>query len=164
MRGLGRSVPSVGMARRPRQWIPMDSGENQMKCRKRPSAAPRNPAHQGGFTIVELAVVMVVLTIITSIGLANFMKFRTRASYTSCVSNQRHILEASTLYISAMSPGTVDVDVSTLTGGGYVAPKIAGCPTSTVHALDDYVIHIDNNAVSAIDCKIKPAEHQWNIP
>ena len=114
--------------------------------------------------MVELAVVMVILSIITSIGLANFMKFRTRASYTSCVSNQRHILEASTLYISSMNPGTVVLDVNVLTGGGYVSPKIAGCPKSTVHALDDYVIHIDNNSVTAIDCKIEPAEHLWNLP
>jgi prepilin-type N-terminal cleavage/methylation domain-containing protein len=142
----------------------MDSGENQMKCRKRPFAASRNAAYRGGFTIVELAVVMVVLTIIMSIGLANFMKFRTRASYTSCVSNQRHILEASTLYISAMNPGNAVIDVNVLTGAGYVSQKIAGCPTSTLHAFDDYVIHIDNNDVSAIDCKIKPVDHVWNLP
>jgi prepilin-type N-terminal cleavage/methylation domain-containing protein len=135
-----------------------------MKCKTRPSAARRNPALQRGFTIVELAVVMVVLTILTSIAMANFMKFRNRASYTSCVSNQRHILEASTLYISATNPGTAVVDVADLTGGGYLATKIAGCPTSTLHALDDYSIHVTNNEVTAIDCKIKPADHLWRLP
>jgi prepilin-type N-terminal cleavage/methylation domain-containing protein len=142
----------------------MDSGENQMKCRKRPPVSGWNPPHQRGFTIVELAVVMVVLTIITSIGLANFMKFRTRASYTSCISNQRHIVEASTLYISATNPGTEVIDVSTLTASGYLTPKVAGCPNSNARALDDYTIHIENNAVTAIDCKIKPVDHQWNVP
>lgn len=135
-----------------------------MQGKTRSRAATSQITLQRGFTIVELAVVLVVLTIITSIGLANFMKFRTRASYTSCVSNQRHILEATTLYISSMNPGTVIMDVNVLTGGGYVAQKIAGCPRSAARAFDDYVIHIDNNNVSAIDCKIEPAEHVWSLP
>jgi prepilin-type N-terminal cleavage/methylation domain-containing protein len=135
-----------------------------MKCRMRPRALRCGPAHRDGFTIVELAVVMVVLSILTAIGMANFIKFRLRASYTSCVSNQRHILEASTLYISATNPGTAVVDVSALTGAGYVAPKIAGCPNSDQHALDDYTIDVQDNQVVSIGCKIKPADHQWNIP
>jgi prepilin-type N-terminal cleavage/methylation domain-containing protein len=135
-----------------------------MQCKTRPRATASQASLRSGFTIVELAVVIVVLTIITSIALANFIKFRTRASYTSCISNQRHILEATTLYISSTNPGSVVIDVNVLTGGGYVAQKIAGCPKSNAHAFDDYVVHIDNNNVSAIDCKIEPAEHLWNVP
>ncbi len=135
-----------------------------MKCKTRPLVAPRTAALRGGFTIIELAVVMLVLSIIASIALANFIQFKTRASYTSCVSNQRHILEGSVLYISATGPGTVVLDVNVLTGGGYVAQKIAGCPNSLAKALDDYTIHLDNDVVTAIDCKIKPAEHLWNVP
>ncbi len=135
-----------------------------MRCRMRPLARRRRRTSRDGFTIVELAIVLVIISIIASIAMANFIKFRLRATYTSCVSNQRHILEASTLYIAANSPGTSVIDVNVLTGGAYVAQKVAGCPASTVRALDDYTIHIVDNDVAAIDCKIEPANHQWNVP
>jgi len=128
----------------------------------RPSTSHRRS--NSGFTLIELAVVIVVVTVITSIALANFIRFQKRASYTSCASNQRHILEASTLYISQSNPGTVAFDVAVLTAGGWINLETASCPRSAMHAQNDYRIDIVNNDVNSIDCKILPAEHHWNLP
>jgi prepilin-type N-terminal cleavage/methylation domain-containing protein len=122
------------------------------------------PHARRGFTFIECAVVIVVVTIIASIAIVNFIRFRSRADYTSCVSNQRHVLEASVLYVSTANPGTRNIDVNVLTAGGWLTDEAADCPKSTVHAQNDYRIHIDLNRVSAIDCKILPAEHLWAVP
>ena len=114
--------------------------------------------------MVELAVVIVVIGVVSTIALTNFMRFRNRASYASCLSNQRHVLESSLLYISLASPGTVTFDVSDLTTGGYLGNDVAECPKSTAHLLDDYRIHVVSNNITQIDCKIEPVVHQWDVP
>lgn len=119
---------------------------------------------QSGFTMVELAVVFIVLAIVSSIAIANFIKFQTRASYASCVSNQRHVLEASTLYISLDNPGNVAFDVNQLIADGYLAQEVGACPRSTMHAMNDYHVVVVNNRVSVLDCKILPVDHHWNLP
>lgn len=119
---------------------------------------------QRGFTLIELAVVIMVVAVITSIALANFIRFRTRASYVSCVSNQRHILEATTLYISQNSPGTIAFDVAVLQAGGWVNHETCECPRSTMHGQNDYHIDIVDNSVNDISCKILPADHHWDLP
>lgn len=131
-------------------------------------ATPRSRSSAGfsqrGFTLIELAVVIMVVAVITSIALANFIRFRKRASYVSCVSNQRHIVEATTLYISQNSPGSVSFDVAVLQVGGWVNLETCECPRSSVHAQNDYRIDIVNNTVGDIGCKILPADHHWDIP
>lgn len=119
---------------------------------------------RSGFTMIELAVVLIVLSIMSSIALANFIKFQKRASFASCVSNQRHVLEASTLYISLENPGNVAYDVNVLVGNGYLSQEIGECPRSAVHAMNDYHITVVNNRVTGLNCKILPVDHQWNLP
>jgi prepilin-type N-terminal cleavage/methylation domain-containing protein len=121
-------------------------------------------AGRRGFTMVELAVVIVVVGVISVIALTNFIRFRTRATYASCLANQRHILESSLLYVSLTNPGTVTFDVDQLTAGGYLNDEVAECPKSTAHTYNDYTVHIVTNHITEIDCKIEPAEHQWDVP
>ena len=135
-----------------------------MTCRTHPWVRTSTRRSERGFTLIELSVVIIVVTIITSIALANFIRFQKRASYASCASNQRHILEASTLYISQASPGTVTFDVAVLTAGGYVNTETAECPRSVMHAQNDYRIEIVDNTVNKIDCKIEPVDHHWELP
>jgi len=134
-----------------------------MRCRTRGRVRSGQPAGRRGFTLIELAVVIVVIGVVSTIALTNFMRFRNRASYASCVSNQRHVLESSLLYISLSSPGTVTYDVSDLTAGGYLSAEVAECPKSTAHLMDDYRIHVVSNNVTQIDCKIEPVVHQWDV-
>jgi prepilin-type N-terminal cleavage/methylation domain-containing protein len=133
-----------------------------MTGRLRDRGRPRGS--RSGFTLIELAVVITVLGVVSVIILANFIRFQNRARYSSCVSNQRHVAEAALLYSSLSNPGTVNVDVNVLTGGGWLVEEAAECPQSTVHAMNDYTIHFTANRVTQIDCKIQPAEHQWDVP
>jgi len=133
-------------------------------CCRTPQRAPRRGAGRRGFTLIELAVVIVVVGVVATIALANFMRFRNRATYAACLANQRHVLESSLLYVSLTNPGTVDFDVDQLTGGGYLNDEVAECPKSTAHEHNDYTIHVNSNHVTTIDCKIEPAEHQWDLP
>jgi prepilin-type N-terminal cleavage/methylation domain-containing protein len=133
-----------------------------MRCRT-PQGARRSAAGRRGFTLIELAVVIVVVGVVATIALTNFMRFRTRATYASCLTNQRHVLESSLLYVSLTSPGTITFDVDQLTAGGYLSSEVAECPKSTAHTFNDYTIHINSNQVTEIDCKIEPAEHHWDV-
>lgn len=131
-----------------------------MRCKRVESPGRR----AGGFTLIELMVVIVILGIITALGIVNFMKFRTRASYTSCVTNQRHVLEASVLYISTVSPGTVNFDVNVLTAAEFLSDEVAECPHSMVDDFNDYSIEITDNKTTSIQCKVEPATHAWTLP
>ena len=127
-------------------------------------SAPRARFRTAGFTLIELCVTVVILGILMAIGIVNFGRFRNRASYSSCVSNQRHILEGTLLYISAASPGTVTFDVDVLVAANYVGQQVADCPHSTIDDFKDYTIEITNNQVTALTCKIEPVEHAWTLP
>ena len=131
-----------------------------------PRREPRCPARssRAGFTLIELAITVVILAILATIGIANFVHFRKRAGYTSCISNQRHTLEAALLYISTASPGAASFDVSFLTGAGYLDQNVAECPSSTIDDFNDYVIDIVNNEVTLITCKVEPVDHSWALP
>jgi len=133
-----------------------------MPCRAR--GRFQAPPRRAGFTLVELAIVVVVLGIISAIAMSNFIRFRHRANYAACVSNQRNIVEASLLYISITYPGTTTFDVDQLTAGGYLPDQVADCPLSTAHAMNDYTVSIVDNRVTEIECKIEPADHLWNVP
>ncbi len=129
--------------------------------RSRPS---RRGAGSRGFTLIELGIVIVVIGIITSIGLVNFVRFRTRAQFAGCVTNQRHAYEACLMYVSNVNPGTVTFDVNVLTGAGYLPIDGAECPLSTVDDFNDYTLDIVSNAVTGIACKQEPADHLWAVP
>ena len=124
----------------------------------------RRLGSKSGFTLIELGVVIVVIGIIMAIGLVNFVRFRTRAQFAGCVTNQRHAYEACLMYVSNVSPGTVTFDVNVLTGAGYLPSDAAECPLSTVDDFNDYSLDVVSNSVTGITCKQEPAEHLWAVP
>jgi prepilin-type N-terminal cleavage/methylation domain-containing protein len=130
---------------------------------RRPHAARRRTG-AAGFTLIELGIVIVVIGIIMAIGLANFVRFRTRAQYAGCVTNQRHAYEAALMYVSNVNPGTVTFDVNVLTGGGYLPTDAAECPLSAVDDFNDYTLDVVSNAVTNIACKQEPLGHHWAVP
>ena len=117
-----------------------------------------------GFTLIDLAVVIVVIGIIAEIGLANFIRFRTRAHYAGCVTNQRDTYEACLMYVSNVNPGTVTFDVNVLTGLGYLPSEAAECPVSNVDDFNDYILDVVSNSVTGIGCKQEPVTHLWTVP
>jgi prepilin-type N-terminal cleavage/methylation domain-containing protein len=117
-----------------------------------------------GFTMIELALVIVVIGIIAVIGMANFIRFRTRAHLSACVTNQRHMYEACLMYVSSVTPGTVTFDVNVLTGSGYLPSEEAECPASNVDDFNDYTLDVVANSVTEIGCTQEPVAHLWTVP
>jgi len=135
-----------------------------MACRSPRRTWQRLVIRRSGFTLIELCVVIVIIGIITSIGMANFIRFRSRAGYSACVSNQRHTLEAAVLYVSTANPGTINLDVNFLTAAGFLNKEVAECPSSTIDDWNDYAITIVNNRVTLLRCKEEPVQHAWTLP
>ena len=131
---------------------------------------PRRPRSQrrltdsGGFTLIELSITIVVIGIIMAIGFANFIRFRTKAQYAGCVTNQRHAYEACLMYVSNVNPGTVTFDVNVLTGAGYLPGDAAECPVSPIDDFNDYTLDVVSNSVTGIACKQAPVDHLWAVP
>lgn len=109
-------------------------------------------------------VTLVILGIVASLGIVNYLRLIGRANYASCISNKRNTYEAAVLYIANTSPGTVTFDVDVLSGAGLVSDTIADCPSSDIADHNDYTIEITLDQVTAVDCKIEPADHTWRLP
>ena len=135
-----------------------------MACNPPRRASRRARSRTAGFTLIELVTTIVIVAILATIGIANFIQFKRRASVASCTSNQRHTLESSLLYISTSSPGTTSFDVNFLTAGGFLSQEVGECPESTIDDFNDYTVNIVNNSVTLITCRVLPVEHAWTLP
>lgn len=120
--------------------------------------------NHSGFTLVELMIVIVVLGILIAIAIPNFTSFRNQATRKSCISNQRHIYEAATLYAFENMIDNKVINVTVLTTGDYISRNLGECPASDVEDFDDYAITITNANVTDIRCTFRPNEHDWTPP
>jgi prepilin-type N-terminal cleavage/methylation domain-containing protein len=60
---------------------------------------------QGGFSLVELLIVVAVILIIAAIAIPNFVRSRMRANEASAVQNLRNITTANTVYLTTYGIG-----------------------------------------------------------
>ena len=120
--------------------------------------------NQDGFTLVELAVVVIVIGLVTAIGMANFINLKDNSLRASCISNQKNVVEGTTLYIGENGVAAATINVSVLQPGRYIGNEPSECPYSNDGSFDDYTIDIVGGRVATITCDVKPAEHHWNPP
>lgn len=124
--------------------------------------------NQQGFTLVELMIVVTILGILAALAMPNFFSMRENSRRASCITNQRHIFEAATLYIgeTGTSNGTISVTVlqagNFITNNPYISRNPSECPSSGNGDNDDYTVTITNQRVTDVRCDILPAEHFWN--
>ena len=115
-----------------------------------------------GFTLIELTIVVAVAGILAAIALPNYFSLRDNSLRASCISNQRYVAEAASLYIIENNIVTATINVQAdLQSGEYINPPPGECPNPGVPDFDDYSVDILNERVDAVTCDEDPADHLW---
>ena len=115
-----------------------------------------------GFTLIELMIVVLIVGLLASIGMANFYSLQEKAKYADCVSNQRHIHEASFIYSADNNlTGNQAINVSNLVASELINREVGECPSSGTVDFDDYDVNLVNGDAIQITCSIRGADHQY---
>ena len=77
----------------------------------------KRTSRQGGFTLVEIMIVVAIIGLLASIAIPNFVKARTTAQMNACISNLRQIDGAIQLWAAETKQG----ETATVTPGGRAA-------------------------------------------
>ena len=119
-----------------------------------------------GFSFVEIMVVLMIIGLLLSIALPNYIDARIRAEKEVCESNQKIIFTAATMYMLAEPESLEDLSdqekLDALFDEQYIKRrKWYECPSSSDNDFDDYEIIFEDNIVADVECKEKPDDHIW---
>ena len=115
-----------------------------------------------GFTLIELLLVIVIIGLLASIGIANFISMSQNAKFASCIVNQRHVHEAALLWGNDNNvTGNVSINVTVLEAAGLLQPEVGECPSSGNTDYDDYSIDFAAGRITQIVCTIRGADHLY---
>ena len=98
----------------------------------------KRTARQGGFTLVEIMIVVAIIGLLASIAIPNFVKARTTAQMNACISNLRQIDGA----IQQWALDTKQGDTATVTAAD-VLPYLKNavvCPSGGKTFADSYSV------------------------
>ena len=110
---------------------------------------------------MELLVVLIIISILVAIIIANYIKMKRHAEMASCIANQRNIIEAAVTYsIDTIVPDG-DMNVGDLLAAGIVSASLCDCPGEDAADHDDYTITWLDGHPRDVKCDVKGAEHDW---
>ena len=112
--------------------------------------------HERGFTLIELAIVCGVIGILSAIAIPNYARSKARSSKAACVSNQRNLFVAATLYVADWGIVDADLNSSELYDAGCIPAGMADCSDSDVLEQDDYTITVVGGKVTDVACAVAP--------
>ena len=106
-------------------------------------------------------VVMIVISILVAIIIANYVRMKRHAEMASCIANQRNIIEAAVTYsIDTVVPDG-DMNVSDLHAAGLVSGSLCDCPCEEAQDRDDYTITWLDSHPRDVRCEVKGDDHDW---
>jgi len=91
------------------------------------------PSRKGGFTLVEIMIVVAIIGLLASIAIPNFVKARTTAQTTACIANLQQIEGAINQWALINKKGNADaVTLDDVKNGGFIKLDASGdiphCP------------------------------------
>lgn len=89
---------------------------------------------KGGFTLVEIMIVVAIIGLLAAVAIPNFMRARTTAQLNACIANLKQVDGAKTLWSldtgSTSTPGWTDLVTAYL-------KKQPSCPTGSSYTIND---------------------------